>query len=69
MIVDQDAPSSDPLVFTGSHNWSAAADNDNDENTLVIHDATIANIYYQNLLNDLLKIWECWLSLPHLQLQ
>jgi phosphatidylserine/phosphatidylglycerophosphate/cardiolipin synthase-like enzyme len=47
MVVDQDAPASDPLVFTGSHNWSASADNDNDENTLVVHDATVANIYYQ----------------------
>jgi phosphatidylserine/phosphatidylglycerophosphate/cardiolipin synthase-like enzyme len=50
MIVDQGAFASDPLVLTGSHNWSAAADNDNDENTLVIHDATIANIYYQNFV-------------------
>jgi len=47
MVVDQYAPNSDPITFTGSHNWSAAADNDNDENTLVIHDATMANIYYQ----------------------
>lgn len=50
MIVDQGAPASDPIVWTGSHNWSAAADNDNDENTLVVHDATIANIYYQNFV-------------------
>lgn len=50
MIIDQGAPASDPVVFTGSHNWSAAADNDNDENTLVIHDATISNIYYQNFV-------------------
>jgi phosphatidylserine/phosphatidylglycerophosphate/cardiolipin synthase-like enzyme len=50
MIVDQAAPASDPVVLTGSHNWSAAADNDNDENTLIVHDATIANIYYQNFV-------------------
>ena len=50
MVVDQNAPASDPLVLTGSHNWSAAANNDNDENTLIIHDATIANIYYQNFV-------------------
>ena len=50
MVIDQAAPTSDPIAFTGSHNWSAAADNDNDENTLVIHDATIANIYYQNFV-------------------
>ncbi|MFZ4547249.1 MAG: phospholipase D-like domain-containing protein, partial [Bacteroidales bacterium] len=48
MIVDQGAPASDPMAWTGSHNWSAAANNDNDENTLIIHDATIANLYYQN---------------------
>jgi len=48
MIVDEGDPTSDPFVLTGSHNWSAAADNENDENTLIIHDATIANIYYQN---------------------
>ncbi len=48
MIVDQSATESDPLVLTGSHNWSLSADNDNDENTLIVHDATIANIYYQN---------------------
>ncbi len=50
MVIDQGAPESDPQVWTGSHNWSAAADNDNDENTLVIHDATFANIYYQNFV-------------------
>jgi hypothetical protein len=50
MIVDQYAAISDPMVFTGSHNWSAAADNDNDENTLVIHDATLANIFYQQFV-------------------
>lgn len=50
MIIDQGAPASDPMVFTGSHNWSAAADNDNDENTLIIHDATMANIYYQQFV-------------------
>jgi len=50
MIVDQYSAISDPMVFTGSHNWSAAADNDNDENTLIIHDATLANIYYQQFV-------------------
>jgi hypothetical protein len=50
MLVDQYAAISDPILFTGSHNWSAAADNDNDENTLVIHDATLTNIYYQQFV-------------------
>lgn len=47
VIVDQGYPSSDPTVLTGSHNWSNSADQKNDENTLIVHDATIANIYYQ----------------------
>ncbi len=36
-----------PLVITGSHNWSNAANNINDETTLVIHDADIANQFMQ----------------------
>lgn len=47
-IIDQDLVSSDPILITGSHNWSASANDRNDENTLIVHDATIANIYYQN---------------------
>ncbi len=50
MIVDEGDANSNPLVWTGSHNWSASANKDNDENSLVIHDATIANLYYQNFM-------------------
>lgn len=47
MIVDACSPSSDPAVEVGSHNWSIAADTKNDENILIIHDDTIANIFLQ----------------------
>ena len=47
LIVDAGASQSDPTVFVGSHNWTASADTENDENTLVIHDARITNQYYQ----------------------
>jgi len=47
MIVDQSNPSSDPFILTGSHNWSSSADQKNDENTIIIHDAGIVNLYYQ----------------------
>jgi len=47
LIVDPNAPWSDPLVLTGSHNWSSNAQFNSDENTIIVHDATIANIYYQ----------------------
>ncbi|MBC8266983.1 MAG: T9SS type A sorting domain-containing protein [Flavobacteriales bacterium] len=46
-IADADVVASDPTVLTGSHNWSNNAENNSDENTLIIHDATIANIYLQ----------------------
>ncbi len=46
-IVDENDVNSDPLVITGSHNWTSAAEDNNDENTLIIHDATIANLYAQ----------------------
>ncbi len=46
-IVDPNNLDSDPTVLTGSHNWTTSAQVRNDENTLIIHDATIANIFYQ----------------------
>jgi len=48
MVVDNFDTSSDPLVLLGSHNWSSAAQTKNDENTLIVHDANIANHYYQS---------------------
>jgi phosphatidylserine/phosphatidylglycerophosphate/cardiolipin synthase-like enzyme/DNA/RNA endonuclease YhcR with UshA esterase domain len=48
MIVDQSNYSSDPVVLTGSHNWTSAAENTNDENTLIVHDSVMANLYYQD---------------------
>lgn len=46
-IIDATAPNSDPIVVTGSHNWSAGADVRNDENTLIFHNENIANIFLQ----------------------
>ena len=46
-IIDATNPASDPIVITGSHNWSNSAEKENDENTLIIHDVDIANIYLQ----------------------
>ena len=47
LIVDAGASQSDPTVFVGSHNWTLSADTENDENTLVVHDAATTNRYYQ----------------------
>jgi phosphatidylserine/phosphatidylglycerophosphate/cardiolipin synthase-like enzyme len=46
-IVDYAQGSTTPLLITGSHNWSASANSIHDENTLLIYDHTLANIYYQ----------------------
>lgn len=46
-IVDHSEVGSDPLVITGSHNWSSSAENVNDENTVIVHDARVTNLYHQ----------------------
>ena len=46
-ISDANIPLSNPTLLTGSHNWSSNAENNSDENTIIIHDAAIANIYLQ----------------------
>ena len=67
-IADADLVASDPILLTGSHNWSNNAENNSDENTLIIHDHTTANIYLQeftkrfnelsstSVINDLIDI-------------
>jgi hypothetical protein len=52
MLVDALHPASDPQVGAGSFNWTASANNTNDENFIVVHDATIANEYYQSLCKN-----------------
>jgi phosphatidylserine/phosphatidylglycerophosphate/cardiolipin synthase-like enzyme len=55
-IVDASWVNLNPYVITGSHNWSSAAEQVNDENTLIINDIFIANQYMQEFkrrYNDL----------------
>jgi hypothetical protein len=52
MLIDALNINKDPTVFTGSFNWSNQAQISNDENAVIIHDAAIANQYYQSLCND-----------------
>jgi phosphatidylserine/phosphatidylglycerophosphate/cardiolipin synthase-like enzyme len=56
VIVDPSAHCSDPLVFTGSHNWTSTADSKNDENTVIVHNDTIANLYLQSFVQDFKNI-------------
>ena len=50
MLIDADHPESDPIVITGSANWSTNAEKSNDENTLIIHNANVANQYLQEFM-------------------
>lgn len=50
LIVDASNTASDPIILTGSHNWSNGADQKNDENTVIVHDASITNQYYQEFM-------------------
>jgi len=47
ILIDADLPSSNPIVETGSYNFSNAATFDNDENIMIIYDSLIANQYLQ----------------------
>ncbi|MFA6439847.1 MAG: phospholipase D-like domain-containing protein, partial [Bacteriovoracaceae bacterium] len=46
-VIDPFNDNSDPMVITGSHNWSTNAETDNDENTLIIHSGAVARQYAQ----------------------
>jgi phosphatidylserine/phosphatidylglycerophosphate/cardiolipin synthase-like enzyme len=46
-IADAQYPDSDPVVVTGSHNWTNSAEDEYDENTLIIHDVLLANQYLE----------------------
>ncbi|MEO8666537.1 MAG: T9SS type A sorting domain-containing protein, partial [Ignavibacteria bacterium] len=50
ILIDADLPSSNPIVETGSYNYSTAATTGNDENFLMIFDSLIANKYYQEFV-------------------
>jgi phosphatidylserine/phosphatidylglycerophosphate/cardiolipin synthase-like enzyme len=51
MLVDNFNAASDPIVLTGSHNWSTSAETKNDENTLMIHDPVVVDQFYQAFHN------------------
>ncbi|MCD4748674.1 MAG: PKD domain-containing protein, partial [Thermoanaerobaculales bacterium] len=47
LLTDPLPGGSDPAVVTGSYNWTYTAKTYKDENILIIHDATITNIFFQ----------------------
>ena len=49
-----DVNGSDPTVILGSYNWTEPGAYENDENTLIVHDAVLAQAYYQ----EWVSLWE-----------
>ena len=48
MMIDADKPSSDPIIETGSYNFSSVGTTSNDEEIIMIHDSLIVNQYFQD---------------------
>jgi phosphatidylserine/phosphatidylglycerophosphate/cardiolipin synthase-like enzyme len=51
-VIDVNGP--DPTVILGSYNWTSSGAYNNDENTLIIHDAALAQAYYA----EWQRLWE-----------
>ncbi len=49
-IIDAERTDLPQVVITGSHNWTSAAENANNENTLIVHDNMTANAYLQEFV-------------------
>lgn len=60
-VIDAEYTDSDPIVITGSHNWTWSADNINDESTLLIRDADIAKLYVAEFNSRYCELapWDC----------
>lgn len=56
LITDPCTLTSDPTVITGSYNWTTPAETQNDENELIIHNDTIANIFYQSFYQNFIDV-------------
>jgi len=50
LLVDADTLAGNPVVETGSFNFTNSAQSGNDENVLIIYDSLIANQYYQDFV-------------------
>ncbi len=50
MVIDQGMPELDPIVITGSANWTSNGQNHNDENVLFIYSKEFADVYYEEFV-------------------
>jgi len=49
-LLDADTSGGNKIIATGSYNWETPAETGNDENLLVIYDARVNNLYYQEFM-------------------
>ncbi|MEI7726948.1 MAG: phospholipase D-like domain-containing protein [Bacteroidota bacterium] len=49
-LVDADTSGGNKILATGSYNWETPAETGNDENLLVIYNARVNNLYYQEFM-------------------
>ncbi len=70
-VIDAEYADSDPVVITGSHNWTYSANTINDETTLFIHDQNLAKLYVAEFNSRFCELapWDCNLIATHEQEQ
>lgn len=49
-LIDPTHVYSEPILITGSYNWSNSAETKNDENVIIIYDALLVNLYLQEFV-------------------
>jgi hypothetical protein len=50
MLIDADLWNSNPIVITGSYNWTDAAETGNDENCVILHSKYFAEMFLQEFV-------------------
>jgi phosphatidylserine/phosphatidylglycerophosphate/cardiolipin synthase-like enzyme len=55
-IIDAFETGSDPQVVTGSHNWTNSAEDEYDENTLIVHDVVLAQQYSEEFFKRFVEL-------------
>lgn len=54
-VIDAFEAGSDPQVVTGSHNWTNSAEDEYDENTLIVHDLVLAQQYTEEFFKRFIE--------------
>jgi phosphatidylserine/phosphatidylglycerophosphate/cardiolipin synthase-like enzyme len=49
-LIDADTSGENKIAVTGSFNWEIPAESENDENELIIFNARVNNLYFQEFM-------------------